>query len=145
MHQTTLRLFKPTLAAIALAMLAARGGDNDAPVVTAPEPEPTRLQDTRGYEPVVEATFAALAGSAADTADGPACWAARLTASRCPLPAGPANPFTSPTGRTAFRPITQRARSMEYRASCVRDTLVSIQGTVKARISRVSRVSRVFF
>lgn len=66
MHQTTLRLFKPTLAAIALAMLAARGGDDDAPVVAAPEPEPTRLEDTRGYEPVVEATFAALAGSAVD-------------------------------------------------------------------------------
>lgn len=67
MHQTTLRLFKPALAAITLATLAACGGGDDTPVVAAPEPEPTRVQDTRAYVPVVEATFAALGGSAVDT------------------------------------------------------------------------------
>lgn len=69
MYQTSSRLFKPALAAIALATLAACGGGDDTPVavVTPPAPEPTRTQDTRAYVPVVEATFAALAGSAVDT------------------------------------------------------------------------------
>jgi hypothetical protein len=69
MHQTTLRLFKPALAAIALASLAACGGGDDAPVatVTPPAPEATRVQDTRAYTPVIEATFAALGGSTVAT------------------------------------------------------------------------------
>ena len=67
MNQTSLRLFKPALAAITLATLAACGGGDDTPVAAAPTPEPTRVQDTRAYVPVVEATFAALNGSAVDT------------------------------------------------------------------------------
>ena len=70
MHQTSLRLFKPALAAIALATLAACGGGDDLPVVatvTPPAPEDTRVQDTRAFTPVVEATFAALGGSTVDT------------------------------------------------------------------------------
>ena len=68
MTKTTLRLFKPALAALALATLAACGGGDDTPVAIAPPaPEPTRAQDTRTFTPVVEATFAALGGSAVDT------------------------------------------------------------------------------
>ena len=67
MNQTSLRLFKPALAAITLATLAACGGGDDTPAAAAPTPEPTRVQDTRAYVPVVEATFAALNGSAVDT------------------------------------------------------------------------------
>ncbi|MFM9902402.1 MAG: alpha/beta hydrolase family protein [Polaromonas sp.] len=70
MNQTSLRLFKPALAAIALATLAACGGGDDLPVVatvTPPAPEDTRVQDTRAFTPVVEATFAALGGSTVDT------------------------------------------------------------------------------
>jgi hypothetical protein len=69
MKQTTLRLLKPALAAMALATLAACGGGDDAPVatVTPPAPEPTRAQDTRAFTPVIEATFAALGGSTVAT------------------------------------------------------------------------------
>lgn len=70
MNQTSLRLFKPALAAMTLAALAACGGGDDLPVVatvTPPAPEDTRVQDTRAFTPVVEATFAALGGSTVDT------------------------------------------------------------------------------
>ena len=67
MNQTSLRLFKPALAAITLATLAACGGGDDTPVAVVTPPEDTRLQDTRTFTPVVEATFAALNGSAVDT------------------------------------------------------------------------------
>ena len=66
-NQTTLKVFKPVLAAIALATLAACGGGdgNSTDLVTVPEP--SRLHDTRVFTPVAEATFAALNGSTIDT------------------------------------------------------------------------------
>ena len=64
MTRKTLRLFRPTLAVLGLATLAACGGGDS---VQAPPAEPTRLQDARVFAPVVEATFAALSGSTVDT------------------------------------------------------------------------------
>ncbi|MBG6075206.1 alpha/beta hydrolase [Polaromonas sp. CG_9.11] len=59
-------IFRPALAAIGLASLAAcGGGDNGATAVAVPEE--TRLQDTRVFTPVAEATFAALGSSTVDT------------------------------------------------------------------------------
>ncbi len=68
-NRTTLKVFKPVLAAIALATLAACGGGdgNSTGLIAIPVPEPSRLQDTRLFTPVVEATFAALNGSTVDT------------------------------------------------------------------------------
>ena len=73
-NQTTLKIFKPLLAAIALATLAACGGGDGSStgMVTIPAPEPSHLQDTRVFTPVVEGTFAALNGSTVDT--GPLDW-----------------------------------------------------------------------
>ena len=64
MTRKTLRLFRPALAVLGLATLAACGGGDS---VLAPPAEPTRLQDARVFAPVVEATFAALSGSTVDT------------------------------------------------------------------------------
>ena len=59
-------IFRPALAAIGLASLAAcGGGDNGATAVAVPEE--TRLQDARVFTPVAEATFAALSNSTIDT------------------------------------------------------------------------------
>lgn len=59
-------IFRPALAAIGLASLAAcGGGDNGATAVAVPEE--TRLQDARVFTPVAEATFAALGGSTVET------------------------------------------------------------------------------
>lgn len=65
--QTTLKVFKPVLAAIALATLAACGGGDGNTTDLVTVPEPSRLQDTRVFTPVAEATFAALNGSTVDT------------------------------------------------------------------------------
>ena len=68
MTKKTLKLFKPALAIIALATLAACGGGDDTSAAIVPlAPEPTRVQDTRVYAPVIEASFAALGGSTIDT------------------------------------------------------------------------------
>ena len=71
MNPRHFRIFRPALAAMALASLAACGGGDDGPppVVAQPAPvaEPTRAQDARVYTPVAEATFAALSNSAVDT------------------------------------------------------------------------------
>ena len=64
MNQTSLRLFKPALAVIALATLAACGGGDDTPVAAAPEP--TRVQDTRAFVPA-DTAFTALSNSTVDT------------------------------------------------------------------------------
>ena len=63
MHQTSSSLLKPTLAAIALAALAACGGGDDNPVAA---PEPGRAQDTRAFVPA-DTTFTALGNSTVDT------------------------------------------------------------------------------
>ena len=67
MTYTTLRLFKPALAAMALATLAACGGGDSAGPIIPPIPEAARLQDGRFFAPVIEATFPALSGSTVDT------------------------------------------------------------------------------
>lgn len=64
MTRKTLRLFRPALAVLGLATLAAFGGGDS---VQAAPAEPTRSQDARVFAPVVEATFAALGGSTVDT------------------------------------------------------------------------------
>jgi hypothetical protein len=63
MRHLNFGLTRFSLAAIALASLAACGGGDSTPV---PLPEDLRLQDSRVFTPVVETTFAALSG-AADT------------------------------------------------------------------------------
>ena len=64
MTRKTLRLFRPALAVLGLATLAACGGGDS---VQAPPAEPSRSQDARVFSPVVEATFAALSSSTVDT------------------------------------------------------------------------------
>lgn len=61
------KIFRPVLAALFVASLAACGGGDDAVAIPTPVPEETRAQDARVFSPVAEATFAALQGSAIDT------------------------------------------------------------------------------
>ena len=64
MTHCTLRFFRPALAVVGLAALAACGGGDG---ISSPPPEPARPQDARVFAPVVEATFAALSNTTVDT------------------------------------------------------------------------------
>ena len=63
-NQQCICLFKPALAALALASLAACGGDSGS---NTPVPEELRAQDSRTFTPAPETTFAALANTLVDT------------------------------------------------------------------------------
>ena len=65
MTYSPLSFFKPAMALVGLAALAACGGGGDS--ISSAPPEPTRLQDARVFAPVVEATFDALGGTTVDT------------------------------------------------------------------------------
>ena len=71
MRSYAFHVFRPTAALVALASLLACGGGSSVSVlpapVPAPAPEEQRPQDARVFVPVVEATFAALAGSNVET------------------------------------------------------------------------------
>ncbi len=67
MTHPSFRFFRPAVAVIGLAALAACGGGGGVSSAPPPVPEPTRPQDARVFTPVVEATFAALTGSTVDT------------------------------------------------------------------------------
>lgn len=61
-NQSCMRLFKPVLAALTLASLAACGGGDSVQT-----PEETRTQDSRAFTPVSEATFSALVSTTVET------------------------------------------------------------------------------
>ena len=61
-NQSCMRLFKPVLAALTLALLAACGGGDSVQI-----PEETRTQDSRPFTPVSEATFSALVSTTVET------------------------------------------------------------------------------